>query len=526
MGYIGKGVHLPATGSNQENNGILGASFGGFVVLCSLLLLFERLGVAAETLTWALIAAIIMIVLVFSISSATLTATRFLAADRAVKSGARAMAGSTSVLSGAVIVLMVAGGPFGGSIFLVLTFAIIAGISVSALLFACNLGNSEAISIPDYFAKTCSSNLLRLFSAVIVVIICLLLLLAELIISATFVAPKIGVSFAQTIALIVMVASFSGLVGGLWSVSKVQSALFPILAILVIVPAVWVAAKIIGLPFPQLLLDQPQEIALTDDIWSKTNIPGLFHGAAFYVLPAVMAMGFASLPHILGRIVLAKSGKEAKSSQIHLLVAVILLATTIPALYFALLRDGDATFDMPAILQLFVPVAVLVASFAATSVLLITMANTLAFELPGWFSGHKSPLGRRVFLARLLIILLGSGIWYGILQLQLNPLSMFIWALVFSAGCLFPSLVICINWKQAKGWSVLSGMISGLLITIAFFLIAETAVVRELVLQWIGVEFISAKPQFYPAALSAIFANFTVYFLLTVTSVASNGEEL
>ncbi len=513
---------MPKLGDNPEYHSSLSVSTGGFAVLCSLLFLFERLGVAPGVLVVAMVAAITLIAVFTSLTNATITASKFLVADHNEDAASQTFAGSSEVVSATMIVLLVTGVSPWGNFYLLLAVALVLGVGVGGSLFSKRLRQYGANSVPDFLSQVFSSASIRVVSSLTVSIICLLLLYAEVRLSGMFIAMQFDVSFGQVSALVLLLAAFTGLMGGLLSTTRVQIALFLIVLITTIAPTLWLAKYITGWPIPQLwiagIVDINQGLANLGQLGPELNVAGLLVGNANYLLPVMFICGFASLPHFLNRHLIAGSEKIAQRGRRCVPAIAALLLCITPAFYFT------GSVEMPVMLQLSVPIAVLAAAFATSAVLLVTVANTMSGDLFSVLSTGQKPPGRQVFLARLLIILTAAGIWYAVSPMELNAVSALLWALVFSAGCMFPAVLAGTQWHRAKKGAVLAGMTGGFLVCTVLFLARETGYGGEIVKQFSGSFPKILGQELQLAAITAIILNFAVIFLFSIAGSSVEKE--
>jgi cation/acetate symporter len=95
----------------------------------------------------------------------------------------------------------------------------------------------------------------------------------------------------------------------------------------------------------------------------------------------------------------------------------------------------------------------------------VAVANTISDDLyHGLLSRGASP-ARRLFVARLSMLLTATVIFSMSQGQALDPLRSVISAFSLSAGTFFPVLVLCVWWKRLTGKGALAGMATGFAVT-------------------------------------------------------------
>ncbi len=479
----------------RDEDRILAVSTGGFAVFCSLIFLFERLGLPAENMTWAIMTAITAFILLFALSRATLKPSSFQVGNEKLDCSDLAVSGSSDVISAFVILILISGLLPGMWTPITIIASLAIGLIAGSVLFTRRLCATGATSLPEYLLIASSSSTVRLVSAALVAIICIMLIYADLRLASVYLAPQLRVSTGSVIGFILVLSSLAALASGKSSVSRVQQALFLILLIMVLVPAIWISAKLTGLPVPQLLLDRMSEF--TAGPLEGHNLQAEFKNALsgkdnFSVfLPVLLIPAYAVLPHLRNRWFSASPDKVTLRGNRWSIIISLIVLTSIPALGLVPVDPISAGgtvegLEMPVILSVFVLMAVLIAAFSLSSILLVTIVNTLSHDgYAALFSGKKPPL-RQVFLARLLIPLTAFVIWFCAVTFEFNGWLSVFCGLLLASGGLFPVIFVALWFKFPTPGGLLTGMISAMMMCVVVIYLADFDTVSSEAASWQG----------------------------------------
>ncbi len=145
----------------------------------------------------------------------------------------------------------------------------------------------------------------------------------------------------------------------------------------------------------------------------------------------------------------------------------IAISTDLVVLGFA-----DIT-NLPYVLTALIAAGALAATLAAAGALAVSIANSIGHDLYGRLIAPKAPAGRRLILARLVLLVVvslagwlaarGPGTWISVALL----------APAIAASAFFPALVLGIWWRRANATGALAGMIAGLTIA-AYYAVVTT----------------------------------------------------
>jgi len=130
---------------------------------------------------------------------------------------------------------------------------------------------------------------------------------------------------------------------------------------------------------------------------------------------------------------------------------------------------------LPFIVTGLVGAGALAAALSTADGLLLAMANSLSHDVHHRLIDSRAPTGRRLFIARL--ILIGLAIAGGYVALTATPDLLKLVALSFSLAAAgnFPALCLGIWWKRCTPSGAVAGMIAGFGTTLAYMIYTEPA---------------------------------------------------
>ncbi|MBD2296423.1 cation acetate symporter [Anabaena sphaerica FACHB-251] len=212
------------------------------------------------------------------------------------------------------------------------------GYVLLALLLAPYLRKFGKYTVPDFVGDRYESNLARLVAVV-----------AAIFVSLTYVAGQmrgVGIVFSRFlqvdintgVMIGIVIVGFFAVLGGMKGITWTQVAQYCILILAYLIPAIAIAFKLTGNPFPQL--------AFTfSDVADKLNLIQLDLGFKEYTQPfanktmldvlfitIALMVGTAGLPHIIVRFYTVPNVRAARFSAGWALLFIAILYTTAPAL--------------------------------------------------------------------------------------------------------------------------------------------------------------------------------------------------
>jgi cation/acetate symporter len=113
----------------------------------------------------------------------------------------------------------------------------------------------------------------------------------------------------------------------------------------------------------------------------------------------------------------------------------------------------------------------LAAALSTADGLLLVIASALSHDIYARTLYPSSPTGERLLLGRAMIFAAAVAAAFAATRRLAIIIQLVAWAFSFAASTFFPILVLGIFWKRANGQGAVAGMISGLLVTLAYMLL-------------------------------------------------------
>lgn len=415
----------------------------------------------------------------------TMRITEYFAAGRRVPAVFNGMATAAGGISAASFVGMVAALYLLGRDGLAFLLGAAGGCLLSAVLIAPYLRRSGAYTLPDFLAARFGASA-RLAGVVVLVASSFAALVAQFHGFGVILSHFLGAGLDASVSIGVIAASLLCVVGGMRSVTWSQIGLYVVLAIAVIVPAVWILAAYPGLPISDLAFGQ--RLPNLSELETGPGINGSAFSVASYdtmnvvVLALCLMLGTASLPHLATRAVTTISAAAARTSAAWSLLFIAILCIAAPI--FAAIARWPVPEDiaaeitaqplgpdmvafvvpemagMPYIVTALVAVGGLAATLAAACGLLLTIANSLGHDLYFKTLDRQAPAFRRLLAARLLLFAVAIGALYAT-PWSTDLLTMMSWAFSLAASGFFPALLLGIWSKRANAMGAALGMAAG-----------------------------------------------------------------
>lgn len=337
-----------------------------------------------------------------------------------------------------------------------------------------------------------------------------------------------GVRFILGVGIGLSAVLFCSYLGGMKAVTWTQVLQAVVLTIAFLVPVSWFALRDTGVPLPQVMygaafapiaqLEAQQGIMRSYvepyNDWTIWN---------FLALTTCLMCGTAGMPHILIRFYTTPTVSQARHSVSWALVFILMVYLAIPA-YAAfarwdILRDlvgqpivalpgwaesweaagllriqdsnGDGRLQLvelqinPDLIVLATPEMVglpgavgalvaaggLAAALSTADGLLIVITSAVAHDI--YYGGlrHRSGHTDRLKIGRIAMLIAATLAGLTALQQIGIIVEMVAWAFSLAAATIFPALVLAIFWKRANRYGAIAGMVSGLLVTVAYIVL-------------------------------------------------------
>jgi len=128
---------------------------------------------------------------------------------------------------------------------------------------------------------------------------------------------------------------------------------------------------------------------------------------------------------------------------------------------------------MPYVIAGLVAAGGLAAALSTADGLLLAIANALSHDVYYKMIDRHAPTGRRLMVARILLLLVAVLAAYTASTRPADILAMVSWAFSLAAAGLFPVLVMGIWWKRANTAGAICGMIAGFGLTLMYLIVTR-----------------------------------------------------
>ena len=381
-------------------------------------------------------------------------------------------------LSTVVLVASPVGTALGGVRGLILIAAFVAGLALASFVVTPAMRSMRATTLAEAIGARFGPPA-RAIASVAVILTLLPLLAAEARLAGTVAARMLGLEPRLAEGLVLGLVLIVCIVGGLRAAIALAAVLGPVVAIAYLLP---VAAAMMGetwLPLPWSGLFDPEAFA------TATRIPNI----VILAFTVSLVAGIAVMPTLLFP---AWSTAEKPPSGRHVLwgvafAALVLLAAPSYAIY-GRLAGIDAASDPLGLVVNFpeqvglsaMPALLLIGGLFSAALIAITMAlataaATLGHDLYGGLVERRAPAGRRIFIARLGMILLVFGI-LAVHRAEFGSVAMMAGvSLSIAAASLAP--VVLVGWRLpgTSPAAAFAAIAVGLWLTVANVVLARFA---------------------------------------------------
>lgn len=336
---------------------------------------------------------------------------------------------------------------------LVLGLAAVAGLLLSAAIFAPYLRSFGGYTLPDFFAERYGETV-RLIAVLFLILCSLPLLVVTLSLLASLAAPLFDLAPVPAIWAVAALLVVCVLSGGMRAVGLSQAALGVLLlaaALVAIAGLSWQGGSVQG-----------------EDGVGAAFLPLSLRGGADRIAMALtIAAGAACFPHVLMHGLLAPTVRTARISFLWGALFLALLSLTAaaePEIFKAALPGSVSRLEGGPLLF-----CTFAANLAIALGLLIVIANALGHDL--YFKTLQRMASQARQLAVLRVMLIIVAIVTALIALRGHDLSD--WAadsLSLAAAAFFPALVLGIWWRRTNQAGAIAGMVTGVALALFYFL--------------------------------------------------------
>jgi cation/acetate symporter len=356
-----------------------------------------------------------------------------------------------------------------------------AGLVIAGLTAAPGIRRGEALTLPDHLATRLGGPLVRPVAlAVLVAVGCPLL--ASVMMAFGRLASHFGfVGHAQAIWVAFVAVLAATLLGGARSLVRTQLAQFLVLFVAYLLPALLLALREYGIPAPSFLVGQTLHALGREAAAMPVGVEsGTARSAAdslrYLAIVVWIALATAALPHLLASAMVLREARLARPAAAWAAVFSILLFMVAPG-YAVFARATDIGVlalpritGMPFFMSAFLVAGGLAALTAVAAGTALALANTLAHDFYHRLLDRRAPQGRRLLVARALVVLIAGGAAWFATASPAAPMSLAAAAFSLAVAGLFPVMLASSLWPRLTATGAAAGMTVGLLAAAAYLI--------------------------------------------------------
>jgi cation/acetate symporter len=386
----------------------------------------------------------------------------FYAGDAKLHPALNGLAIAASAMPAALLASLAGVLPFGGQDDMAVFSGVLGGVLLIGLVLAAPLWRFAGYTLPDFLADRFQGGDVRTLGIIAVLFCSLPLLVAVLWVAGSVAGQAFGTDQGSAVLVVSAVLLVAALPGGMRSVTITQ---FVLGAVLIAA----VAVAVIVLRATGTVVVSPYDVGISP--LPAVLAPGNSTGRL--ALAITLALGTASLPHLLMRSITAASPQAARYSYAWalLFLAPLYFAPLAFRAGFALLGGGVGTSHLTSgLLAALAGTALLAASLAAAFGLALTLANLLSYDLYYKSLDPTAPQQRRLGAARAgLSLVVAIAAWLAT-RADLKIVLLATWCFSLAASVILPVLALGLWWKRANGHGAVAGIVAGFALCLYYLL--------------------------------------------------------
>ncbi len=361
---------------------------------------------------------------------------------------------------------------------------LLAGYVISASLIQPALIASGARSLPDLIGRR-AGPVAGAFMAWVTYALCVLLLAVQFSLAVGFAGQAFAAPALLVVILLALLVLISGSPGGLKTLIPAQAALFGVLCLGALVPAIWLSMKIAGIALPHVapgaLL---HEMAVMETSLNAGDSFSRIEALQAALIGLTVMLGTAALPHTHGRWLAEPDTQFAGRVAMRVVFLMLLIICALPVIAIAarttdLLPAFAAQTTAPALMQsiaqiiqtLSPPAWLLAAAGAAVLAAIIAASGSAALTAATVFDQHVERETAGGLLSRFRWSLFLGVIIAAILAMavHIDSVDGFLWLGNLAAATLLVPLLLVLWWSGVTPAGIMVSVAVGALATLLLF---------------------------------------------------------
>lgn len=361
---------------------------------------------------------------------------------------------------------------------------LLAGYVISAALIQPALIASGARSLPDLIGRRAGPKA-SAFMTWVVYALCVLLLAVQFALAVGFADQAFAAPAIVVVVLLALLVLVSGSPGGLKTLVPAQAALFGVLCLGALAPALWVSVQAVGIPVPHIahgaLL---HEIAVMEAGLSAGDGFSRIEAGRAVLIGLTVMLGTAALPHTHGRWFAEPdtqfAGRIAKRVVFLMLLVVCALPVIAVAARAADLLPAfadrstapDLMRSVSQVIQALAPPAwLLAAAGAAVLAAVVAASGSAALTAATVFDQHVERETAGGLLSRFRWSLFLGVLIAAVLAMAvgIDSVDGFLWLGSLASATLLVPLMLVLWWSGVTPAGIIGSVIAGALATLVLF---------------------------------------------------------
>lgn len=461
-----------------------------FLLVLVALALLERLGLEPGAALTGAIGAAFALLAFAALLAHSRRAIDFYVADRKVTGSFGGLVGAIGFAG--LLALGLAGGAYTSEAeFLVAVAGFAAGYLILAVALAPGLRGLGAYTPGDFLAARFGGGWIRLAWAAVAFTVSFLLLIAQLKLAGPLLSRLFGLSEQNGLYAAAALTMITALPGGMRSLAWTQAVQYFVVAFACVMVAGFLVQS-----------GPPGEGAIAENLDALFASMPAVRAAGMQSLMSLflMAIGTASLPHLVSRVLTASPGRAARGSMAWgvvfaavLIVASLALSELLAGIALPeptgapLAQLAERLGGLPGVLVGLAFAGVLAALLALGQAVLFAAATALSHDVWDEIVDRRGAEGRRIVVARLILVAVAAAAAALAPALGAGPADLLDWALALAAAAGFVPLALGLWWRRCTEIGTLGGMVTGFVFTGLVFLIEQQFVsAATLSRGWVG----------------------------------------
>ncbi|MDM8518410.1 sodium:solute symporter family protein [Anaerolineales bacterium HSG6] len=210
------------------------------------------------------------------------------------------------------------------------------GYVLLALLLAPYLRKFNKYTVPDFVGERYYSQTARLVAAICAIFVSFTYVAGQMRGVGIVFSRFLGLTIVQGVIVGMVIVAFFAILGGMKGITWTQVAQYCVLIFAYLLPAIFLAGRVTGIPLPQAALSFTDVVPRLHQLQLDLGLPAYATSNRdlidVFAITLSLMVGTAGLPHVIVRFYTVPTVRAARYSAFWALFFIALLYTTAPAL--------------------------------------------------------------------------------------------------------------------------------------------------------------------------------------------------